>query len=222
MRNKVLLACFVFLFQSLTAAAAQTSPSSKAHFAAESKKIAAAYEADKKLCNDETSSKARLQCRRDAKADYDKSLAAAQRQMNAPKPKTAPAAATASPAAVPAAAAAPLVAPVCADCGKVTAITTVEKAGDSGPLGVIAGGAAGAILGHQVGGGTGKDLATIAGALGGAYAGKKIEGMVKTQTVWTVSVQYADGRKANFEFQQDPGMKVGDSVKSAGASIVRE
>jgi outer membrane lipoprotein SlyB len=207
MKNKVLFACLVVLVQSLAAAAfAQTSPSPKAQFAAESKKIAAAYEADKKLCNDETSSKARLQCRRDAKAEYDKSLAAARVQMNAPK---------AVPAAVSAKA-------VCADCGKVIAIIQAEKAGDSGPLGVIAGGAAGAILGHQVGGGTGKDLATIAGALGGAYAGKKIEGMVKTQTVWTVSVQYADGRKANFEFQQDPGMKVGDSVKSAGASIVRE
>jgi outer membrane lipoprotein SlyB len=147
-----------------------------------------------------------LQCRRDAKAEYDKSLAAARVQMNAPKAVPAPVSAKA----------------VCADCGKVIAIIQAEKASDSGPLGVIAGGAAGAILGHQVGGGTGKDLATIAGALGGAYAGKKIEGMVKTQTVWTVSVQYADGHKANFEFQQDPGMKIGDSVKNAGASIVRE
>ena len=206
MKNKFLLPCLIVLAQGFSAAAfAQATPSPKAQFAAESKKIAAAYEADKKLCNDETSSKARLQCRRDAKAEYDKSMASARLQMNAPKSTPATAAA-----------------PVCADCGRVIAISQAEKVGDSGPLGVIAGGAAGAILGHQVGGGTGKDLATIAGALGGAYAGKKIEGMVKTQTVWTVSVQYADGRKANFEFQQDPGMKIGDSVKNAGASIVRE
>ena len=191
------------LVQGLSMAAFAATPlTPKAQFAAESKKIAAAYEADKKLCNDETSSKARLQCRRDAKAEFDQSLAAARQRMNAPAPKAAPV--------------------LCADCGKVTAITTAEKAGDSGPLGVIAGGAAGALLGNQVGGGTGKDLATIAGALGGAYAGKKIEGMVKTQTVWTVSVQYADGRKANFEFQQDPGMKVGDVVKNSGASVIRE
>jgi outer membrane lipoprotein SlyB len=207
MKNKATFTCLFVLVQSFAAAAfAQATPSPKAQFAAESKKLAATYEADKKLCNDETSSKARLQCRRDAKAEYDKSLATARVQMNSPKAEPAPFSAKA----------------LCADCGKVTAITQAEKAGDSGPLGVIAGGAAGAILGHQVGGGTGKDLATIAGALGGAYAGKKIEGMVKTQTVWTVSVQYADGRKANFDFQQDPGMKVGDSVKHAGASIVRE
>ena len=207
MKNKMWFAGLVVLTQGFCAAAfAETALTPKAQFAAESKKISAAYEEDKKLCNEETSSKARLQCRRDAKTEFDKSLAAARVQMNAPKPAPAPV-----PAKV-----------VCADCGKVTAVTTAEKAGDSGALGVIAGGAAGALLGHQVGGGTGKDLATIAGALGGAYAGKKIEGMVKTQTVWTVSVQYADGRKANFEFQQDPGMKIGDSVKNAGASIVRE
>jgi uncharacterized protein YcfJ len=195
------------LVQSLSMVAFAATPlTPKAQFAAESKKITAVYEADKKLCNEETSSKARLQCRRDAKTEFDKSLAAARVQMNAPKPESVPV-----PAKV-----------ICADCGKVVSITTAEKAGDSGALGVIAGGAAGALLGHQVGGGTGKDLATIAGALGGAYAGKKIEGMVKTQTVWTVSVQYADGRKANFEFQQDPGMKVGDVVKNAGASIARE
>lgn len=191
------------LVQSLSMAAMAATPlTPKAQFAAESKKITATYEEDKKLCNEEASTKARLQCRRDAKTEFDKSLAAARAQMNAPKPV---------PAKV-----------VCADCGKVTAVTTAEKSGDSGALGVIAGGAAGALLGHQVGGGTGKDLATIAGALGGAYAGKKIEGMVKTQTVWTVSVQYADGRKANFEFQQDPGMKVGDVVKNSGASVIRE
>jgi outer membrane lipoprotein SlyB len=207
MKNKIVFTCLVVVAQSFAAAAfAQASQTPKAQFAAESKKIAAAYEADKKLCNDETSSKARLQCRRDAKAEFDKSLAAARVQMNAPKVVPAPVSAKA----------------VCADCGKVTAITQAEKAGDSGPLGVIAGGAAGALLGHQVGGGTGKDLATIAGALGGAYAGKKIEGMVKTQTVWTVSVQYANGQKTNFEFQQDPGMKVGDVVKNSGATIVRD
>jgi uncharacterized protein YcfJ len=207
MKNKMWFAGVVVLTQGFCAAAfAETALTPKAQFAAESKKIGAVYEEDKKLCNEETSSKARLQCRRDAKTEFDKSLAAARVQMNAPKPSSVPV-----PAKV-----------VCADCGKVISITTAEKAGDSGALGVIAGGAAGAILGHQVGGGTGKDLATIAGALGGAYAGKKIEGMVKTQTVWTVSVQYADGRKANFEFQQDPGMKVGDVVKNSGVSVIRE
>ena len=208
MKNLTLINISSALTLALAGAAfAQTPATPKAQFAAESKKIAAVYASDKKLCNDETSSSARLQCRRDAKAEYDKSMAVAKAQMQANTPPTSNT---------------PTAKAVCADCGKVIAVSTSEKAGDSSPLGVIAGGAAGAVLGHQVGSGTGKDLATIAGALGGAYAGKKIEEKVKTQKVWTVSVQYGDGRKASFNFSQDPGMKVGDPVKNSGETIVRE
>ena len=81
--------------------------------------------------------------------------------------------------------------------------------------------AAGALLGHQIGGGTGKDLATIAGAVGGAYAGKKIEERAKTHTVWTVSVQFEDGSKRSYEFAQEPGYRVGDAVKRSGDTISR-
>jgi uncharacterized protein YcfJ len=43
-------------------------------------------------------------------------------------------------------------------------------------LGTVAGAVVGGVLGHQVGGGRGKDLATVAGAVGGAYAGRKVQG----------------------------------------------
>lgn len=157
----------------------------------------ARYAADKKLCADEASAEARLQCRRDAQAVYEKALAASK------------AAKTSSQAAV------------CNDCGRVTAIKVTEKAGDSGPVGMIAGGVAGAVLGHQVGGGFGKDLATIAGAAGGAYAGKKIEEKMNTRKVWTVSVRYNNGATAGFDYEQDPGVKVGDSVRKSGNVLVR-
>lgn len=41
-------------------------------------------------------------------------------------------------------------------------------------VGMLAGGALGALAGHQVGGGTGRTIATIAGAAGGAYAGDRL------------------------------------------------
>jgi outer membrane lipoprotein SlyB len=72
-----------------------------------------------------------------------------------------------------------------------------------------------------VGGGIGKDLATVAGAVGGAYAGKKIEEKVRTHTVWTVTVQYPDNSKKNFEFAQDPHYQAGDLVKNEGNGITR-
>lgn len=184
-------------------APADTPATPKAQFAADSKKALTRYEEDKKLCNDETTSSGRLQCRRDARAEYDKAIAMAKAQMTALPKVVEPKAA-------------------CTDCGKVVAVTMTEKEGEGTGVGIIAGGAAGALLGHQLGGGVGKDLATIAGAAGGAYAGNKIEKKMKTHKVWTVSVQYANGSKHSFYFNQDPGFKVGDEVKNSGNTIVRQ
>ena len=195
------------------AALAQSPLSPKAQFDADNRQAGLRYEADKKLCNDETSSASRLQCRRDAKAEYDAALAQAKARLTAP-------AAVAKPA--PVAAVAPAVAaPPCAECGRVVAVSQTDKEGEGSAVGLLAGGAAGALLGRQLGGGRGTDLATIAGAVGGAYAGKMIEEKVKTHKVWTVAVQYPDNSRKSFDFEQDPGFKVGDTVKNAGAGIVR-
>jgi outer membrane lipoprotein SlyB len=187
--------------------------------AADTKAALARYDSDKKLCNDETTSNARLQCRRDAKAEYDQAIAAAKAKAAAtPAPAPAPVAAT--PAA-PATAAAQAGAPACAECGRVLSITVTEKAGEYSAVGVLAGGALGAVLGNQVGGGLGKDLATLAGAAGGAYAGKVIEEKIKTHKVWTVTVIYANESKASFDFTHDPGFQVGDKVRNTGSTVAR-
>ncbi|OYY62855.1 MAG: hypothetical protein B7Y51_07575 [Burkholderiales bacterium 28-67-8] len=191
-------------------AGAQTAAPAKTQTAAQNKAALARYDSDKKLCNDETSSTARLQCRRDAKAEYDKALA----DIKAGAVPT-----TQAPQAVPAQAAAS--APVCAECGRVIAVSVTEKEGEGSALGLLGGGAAGALLGHQVGSGSGRTLATVAGALGGAYAGKKIEEKVKTHKVWIVSVQFDDGGRGNFEFDKDPGVRVGDAVRKSGDSVFK-
>jgi uncharacterized protein YcfJ len=41
--------------------------------------------------------------------------------------------------------------------------------------GTVIGGVAGGLLGHQIGGGKGKTVATVAGAAGGAYAGNQVQ-----------------------------------------------
>lgn len=180
--------------------------------AADTKAALARYESDKKLCNDETTSSARLQCRRDAKAEYDQAAAAA--AAKARNSVVAPVA-TSAPAA-------PLADFACNECGRVMAVAVTQKAGEYSAVGVLAGGAIGAVLGNQVGGGLGKDLATLAGAAGGAYAGKVIEEKMKTHTVWTVTVHYANESKASFDFTADPGLQVGDKVKNSGSTIVRQ
>ena len=205
MKNKTLVIGFCWLAAALASGVqAETVLTPKAQLAAESKKLAAVYASDTKLCNDESSASARLQCRRDAKAEYDKALTDAKKRLMVNAPVSAP---------VPSKA-------ICTDCGKVVSVTEQDKEGESSPLGLIAGGVTGALLGNQVGGGAGKDLATIAGAIGGAYAGKKIEEKVKTKKVWQVGVEYTDGHTTHFEFAQEPGFRVGDKVKNSGASIV--
>ncbi len=68
------------------------------------------------------------------------------------------------------------------ECHDEQVTTTTEK--DGHPVaGAIIGGAAGAVVGHQIGSGRGKDVATAVGAVGGAAAGHEIaKGGEKTTT----------------------------------------
>ena len=161
----------------------------------------ARYEADKKLCADEASAEARLQCRRDAQTVYDKAIAA-NKATSTFTSKSAEAS--------------------CTDCGHVTAVNVREKAGQSNAVGLIAGGVAGAVLGHQVGGVFDFVFwALMLGAAGGAYAGKKIQENMNSTKVWTVSVKYTDGRTAKFDFANDPGLAIGTAVKNSGNTVVK-
>ena len=68
-------------------------------------------------------------------------------------------------------------------------------------LGTGLGAAIGGILGHQVGGGRGNTLATVAGAAGGAYAGNKVQ--EKTQQAdTTTSVEKRC--ETTYEHRQEP------------------
>ncbi|MBC3907531.1 MULTISPECIES: outer membrane lipoprotein [Undibacterium] len=201
--NKKLLVASLML-TAVTGAFAQNM-TAKQQYAADTKRATQRYNDDKKLCAEAGGSAARMQCLRDAKADYNNSLAVAKQNMS--RPVAAPAQARGEPA--------------CPDCGKVVAIEVKDKEGEGGALGVIAGGVAGALLGNQVGGGTGRDLATIAGAAGGALAGHKIEQKVKTTKVWNVTVAFENGNRQTYVFDHDPGLMSGDAVRGNGSSIVR-
>lgn len=179
----------------------------KAQYAADSQAAQSRYKSDLRICADEPEAAGRMQCKRDAKAEYDQALTdAKQRQESVGK--VAPAQ-TFKPKAL------------CADCGKVSSVQLLDRAGEGSAVGMIAGGAAGALLGRQVGAGLGKDLATLAGAAGGAYAGKQLEQRMKTQKVWDVAVSFPNGDTQHYEFAQDPGLQVGDVVRKSEQSIVR-
>lgn len=198
---------------SVTATAAASTPAAK--YTAESKALSTRYQSDLKICNSDTDAGARMPCKRDARAQYDQGLqdAAARRDAAIATAKAAPVTAAAS--------ATPKAAPVCAECGTVAAVNKEQREGKPSAVGAIAGGVVGGLLGNQIGHGTGKDLATVAGAAGGVYAGREVEKRVNTKTVWVVKVNFGDGSSGSYEFANDPGYKTGDAVKKAGNSISR-
>lgn len=110
---------------------------------------------------------------------------------------------------------------LCANCGVVEAVNVIEVKGEGNYLGMIAGGLAGALLGHQVGGGTGKTVATVAGAAGGAYAGNEVEKRMKTTKHYEVITRLESGGTQAVSYETEPGFKVGDRVRVENNTLVR-
>src|SRR5512147_796196 len=101
----------------------------------------------------------------------------------------------------------------CTDCGVVQSVRFVEVKGSSSGVGMVAGGVVGGVLGHQVGGGTGKTVATIAGAAGGAYVGNEIEKKKNTTGYWSVSIKMDAGNVRTFTYSSQPTVHANDRVK---------
>ncbi|WP_454763206.1 glycine zipper 2TM domain-containing protein [Cupriavidus campinensis] len=102
--------------------------------------------------------------------------------------------------------------------GRVESIEPVNTTqGSSGILGTVIGGAAGGLLGHQIGGGRGQTVATIGGAVAGAVAGNQIEKRAgsNTQTVYRVNVRLDDGRVATVTQSNVGNLRVGDRARVA-------
>lgn len=99
-----------------------------------------------------------------------------------------------------------------ANCNTCGIVTKIEKVNDpkSGTGGAVAGAVVGGLLGNQVGGGSGKTIATVAGAAGGAYAGKKIaEGNME----YKVTLKMKDGSKKVLYQEWLHDIKVGEVAK---------
>ena len=120
-----------------------------------------------------------------------------------------------------AAAFAPAASAACKECGTVTEVKTVKKEGEGSGLGMVLGGVAGGVLGHQVGSGRGKDVATVAGAAGGAYVGNQVEKNQKSTTTYVVYVKMEDGSNRSFNFSGPTSYRAGDKVKVSDKKLTR-
>lgn len=107
----------------------------------------------------------------------------------------------------------------CFDCGRIKNIEAYTG-NRSGTGGAVAGAVVGGLIGNQVGGGDGKKLATVAGVVGGAYAGKKIaENSGKTR--YRIAVRMDDGRLETVTQSSIKNLKVGTSVRIRDGKAVR-
>lgn len=82
---------------------------------------------------------------------------------------------------------------VCGTCGTVQSVQPVSVKGNGSGLGVAGGAVAGGLLGHQMGGGSGKTALTVLGAIGGALAGNEVEKRARATTEYDVQVRMEDG-----------------------------
>lgn len=109
------------------------------------------------------------------------------------------------------------VASVCATCGKVESVAEVKQKGEGTGLGVVGGAVVGGLLGHQVGGGSGKNVATVLGAVGGGVAGNEVEKRARSRTLYQVKVRMEDGSLRTVTQGSAPA--VGQKVTVEGSAL---
>ncbi len=109
--------------------------------------------------------------------------------------------------------------PACKDCGVIESVNEVEKAGDGSGLGAVAGGVVGAIAGKQVGGGRGRNVMSVVGALGGAYAGHQIEKNARKVNSYDVTIRFDDGSTRTLSHSTLPAWRAGDRVRLVNGII---
>ena len=86
----------------------------------------------------------------------------------------------------------------CSECGVIESVRQVEQRGEGTGLSAAGGAVVGGLLGHQVGGGRGKDVMTVVGAVGGAVAGNQIEKQMNSIIGYEITVRVDDGSSRVF------------------------
>ncbi|MHB8534677.1 MAG: glycine zipper 2TM domain-containing protein [Sulfuricaulis sp.] len=112
--------------------------------------------------------------------------------------------------------------PPCTHCGVIESIESFAEKGKASGGGAVAGGLLGGILGHQIGQGRGRELATVAGLVGGALAGNTIEKNTHQTMRYHVGVRMNDGTREVLTLNSAPNVAVGERVKIVNGEPVRD
>jgi outer membrane lipoprotein SlyB len=104
--------------------------------------------------------------------------------------------------------------------GQVSAIEPIHSSPKASGTGAVVGGLLGAVVGNQVGSGTGRAAATVLGGVGGAVVGNKVEKHRSESVVgYRVHVQLDNGNTRSFERNALNGLDVGDRVRVDGGRL---
>jgi outer membrane lipoprotein SlyB len=101
----------------------------------------------------------------------------------------------------------------CANCGNIESIRSIAHRARGSGLGAGAGAVLGGLLGHQIGGGNGRQLATVAGAVGGAVVGNQVEGNMHPVYTYEIRVRLDDGTLRTFHQSAPPSWRTGERVR---------
>lgn len=112
----------------------------------------------------------------------------------------------------------------CSNCATIEAINVIEVKGDGNLIGTIGGGVLGALAGSQIGGGNGRTVAQVAGALGGAYVGRNIDRQNDKPAGrhFEVVIRFTNGGTQTVQYANDPGLRVGEKVKLNDGTLTRD
>ena len=88
-------------------------------------------------------------------------------------------------------------------------------------VGIVLGGLAGGVIGHQIGSGRGNTAATIVGAIGGAAVGNEIEKKQVQGSRYRITVRLDSGSTLIVEDTRDVNLRVGDRVRVENNRILR-
>lgn len=104
--------------------------------------------------------------------------------------------------------------------GVIESIEATRASGGIG-AGAVIGGIVGGVLGNQVGGGTGQDIATVAGVAGGAVVGHQIQKSNKQQEAFLIRVRLDNGGYQTVTQQSMVDLRVGDQVRIENERVSR-
>ncbi|AEG91203.1 glycine zipper 2TM domain-containing protein [Ramlibacter tataouinensis] len=108
----------------------------------------------------------------------------------------------------------------CDLCGTVQSVRKEMRKGEGGAAGIVAGAAAGGLLGNQIGKGDGRTLATVGGAVAGGFVGNEVQKRVTTKEMWVTRVKMKDGSVRSFEQEAKPAWTAGSPVRVDGKVLV--